>query len=57
MTVHHGVYGTAHMVWPYNENFLQAKKCQQECQQFPQCEYFVWEAATKNCDLYHDFKK
>ena len=34
-----------------------SQKCQQECQHQHECEYFVWEAATKNCDLYHDIKK
>ena len=34
-----------------------SQKCQQECSRQRECEYFVWEAATKNCDLYHDLKK
>jgi len=33
-----------------------SQKCQQECQHQRECEFFVWEAATKNCDLYHDIK-
>lgn len=33
-----------------------SQKCQQECQHQNECEYFVYEAATRNCDLYHDME-